>query len=157
MPSDLWDFRALSPFLFGAVLWLTLSNRRTLPALLFAGSFAMLVWFITLSPVGAFQDEYRFISPPVSPQITEACQAIAYHPNAENPFENTVRSDIISFQIMQELDPALGFQFGWFSPGSIGKSRWLLTDYLKTVVEDYESVHTTAGANVYRKIIRDIP
>ncbi len=78
---------------------------------------------------------------------------IHYDESASDPFANTVRTDAsYLLQFMRQLDPAIGVQSGWFSTDTTGKSRWILTDQLKCVINDYECVADTNGYKVYRRL-----
>lgn len=150
--NDWSDFRTLSPILWGVIALLAVQKKKALPAVILAGSVAMLISLCTMTPIGAFQDEYRFTSPPYYEEVQEACESIQYDPDATDPYANSVRSDLATFQVMQQVDPAMGLWFGWFTPETTGKSRWVLTDHLKIVMEDYAPVYGDRGAKVYRKI-----
>ena len=151
--NDWNDFRRLAPFLWGVAVFMVMRERRALPAVLMAGSVAMLVWLCMLPPIGVYQDETRFVAEPVySVEITKACEVIQFDPDAENPLDNTVRTDLITFQVMRELDPAMGIWTGWLTSRNTGKSRWLLTDHLKTVLEGYDTAYSDRGVRVFYRI-----
>ena len=102
--------------------------------------------------MGAYADPDRFDPPAVNESLTTAMSYITYDPAADDPFENTVRTDLNGERLLMDLEEGLGLQYGWFTPDSLGKSRWILTDTLKVALEGYEQVYSTHGAAVYRKI-----
>jgi len=153
--NDWSDFRTLSPFLWAVAGLLVLRRRKVLPALVLAGSMAMAVWLFTLPPQGAYQDEYRFTLQPYSQTVQEACGAIEFDPHAKNPWTNTIRADLCTLQTISQIHPGMGLLYGWFTPENTGKSRWILTDHLKIVVQGYESVVHGRGAKVYRHVESD--
>ena len=155
--NDWNDFRTLAPFLWVIALLLASRGKKALPSFLLAGSLAMVVCLCTLPPVGAFQDEYRFTQPPYSQEVAEACLSIEYKANTVDPFENTIRADLATFQVMETVDPRMGLLYGWFTPANTGKSRWVLTDHLKIVMQDYAPVYTVHGAKVYVKTTNGEP
>lgn len=148
--NDWSDFRTLSPFLWGVAVVLMERGRKALPSLVLTGSVLMLVLLCTLPPIGAYSDEYRFEKQPDSVTVRQACQTLQYDPDAQNPFTNTIRADLASLQIMEEVPPGMGLMYGWFTPENTGTSRWILTDHLKIVVEGYETVFSKQGAKVYQ-------
>jgi len=147
--NDWFDFRMLSPFLWGVAAILAARGKRRLPSAVLAGSVAMLGLLIILSPVGVFREEQRFSPPLYREEIREACEAIVYRPDASDPFANTVRTDLFTYQVIRETDPAMGFMTGWFTTQNTGKSGWILTDHLKIIVEGYENRYDEVGAKVY--------
>ena len=150
--NDWSDFRTLSPFLWSVAILMLLQRKRILPAFVLAGSIAMLVGLCNGAPIGAFQDEYRFTEPPSSAEVQLACEIIIFNPDAKSPYENTIRADLATYQVMKSVDPAMGLMFGWFTAESTGKSHWVLTDHLKIVLENYEAIFVDRGAKVYRKM-----
>jgi len=147
--NDWFDFRMLSPFLWGVSAILAARGKRLLPGTILAGSVAMLSLLVILTPVGVFREEHRFSPPPYREEIREACEAIVYNPDALDPFINTVRTDLFNYQVIRETDPAMGFFTGWFTTQNTGKSGWILTDHLKIIVEGYENHYDAVGAKVY--------
>ena len=63
-----------------------------------------------------------------------------------------MRLDVDTLQAMEEIPAGFGLQHGWFTTESTGKSRWILTDHLKCVVNGYERVTDMSGYKVYRLI-----
>ena len=145
------DFRILAPMLWLIPVYLVCRGKRLLPALALAGSLALTVFLCLQPPMGAYADPDRFDPPAANASLTEAMSHIAYDPSATDPFDNTVRTDLSGERLLMELEDGLGLQYGWFTPDSLGKSRWILTDTLKVVLEGYEQVYSTHGAAVYRK------
>ena len=134
---------------------MALVRRRALPALVMAGSLAMAVWLAFLPPQGAYGDEYRFTMQPYTERARLACEAIVYDPQAQSPWDNTIRADLCTLQTISEIDPHMGLFYGWFTPETTGKSGWILTDHLKIVVHDYERVDDGPEAKVYRHVQAD--
>lgn len=147
---DWADFRILAPILWLVPAYLLLCNHRAMPVALLAGVLVLLIPLCQYAPVGAFGDEERFAIQPVEERYTNAAAHIAYDPQASTPFDNTVRTDLSGWQLVSTLDPGLGLEYGWFTPETIGKSRWLLTDTLKTPISGYEPVYREHGIAVYR-------
>jgi len=150
--NDWADFRTLAPFLWGVTAAFIIVGRRLIPAVVLAGSVATLIVLLALPPVGAFNDEYRFAREPYSDELAEVCKSLVYDPAAGDPWINTIRTDINTLQVLTEVPPGMGLMYGWFTPESTGKSRWILTDHLKIVVEGYEPVNTLHSAKVYRHV-----
>ena len=90
--------------------------------------------------------------PQASEHLAAVTETIRFNENAEDPFENTVRLDVYSYELLKQLDPALGLQYGWFTTDTVGKSHWVLTDKLKTPITGYENVLDTPDYKVYRHI-----
>lgn len=150
--NDWRDYRYLAPFLWMVLVLFAARGRFVVPSLSLAGCAGALALLLTLSPVGAFDDAYRFDPAPDSPALSEALSVITYDAEASDPFDNSVRIDVLSFQAMRELAPGLGLQTGWFTTETTGKSRWILTDHLKCPVTGYERVAETDGFKVYRLV-----
>lgn len=148
--GDWVDFRLLAPFLWFVLGFLTLRRRRFIPLVSVAAGLVTLVLLFALPGEGAYSDEYRFTPQPDDERITAAMSHIEYDADASDPFVNTVRSDLCTLQVQKELHPGLGLQYGWFSTETTGRSKWILTDHLKCVVEDYELVYKEPGVNVYK-------
>lgn len=147
---DWADFRILAPLLWLVPVWLLVSGHRTMPAAAMAGILLLLVPLIQYAPMGAYQDAARFDPPAVEERYANAAACIIYDPNADDPFDNTVRTDLIGWPLLATLNPGLGLEYGWFTPETIGQSRWLLTDTLKMPIEGYTPVYKERGIAVYR-------
>ena len=145
------DFHILAPMLWLIPVYLVCREKKLLPALALAGSLALTVFLCFQPSMGAYADPDRFDPPVANESLSTAMSYIAYDPEADDPFENTVRTDLSGERLLMELDAGLGLQYGWFTPDSLGKSRWILTDTLKVALEGYEQVYSTHGAAVYRK------
>lgn len=137
--NDWSDFRTLSPFLWLVAGYLLARGRLAIPVATLGASVVTLALLAALPPVGAYADPYRFERAPYDETISQAAACVTYDPNATDPFDNTVRLDIPGLQIVEELAPGLGLQYGWFTTETTGKSRWIVTDHLKCVIENYES------------------
>ena len=108
---------------------------------------------LIVSPAtGAFSDTDRLIVPAPAEAVTTVAQTITYDENTDDPFDNTIRIDVHSLQLMQEIHPGMGMQYGWFTTDTTGKSRWILTDQLKCPVTGYEKVMDTGDYKVYKHI-----
>ncbi len=153
--NDWSDFRTLAPFLWGVAVLLALERKRWVPSLVLAGSVAMLVLLCSLAPMDVFANPERFVPEAYSQDMKEACQAVEFDPEAQDPFTNTVRADIASLQMFSELHPGMGLMFGFFTPENTGKSQWVMTSHLKTPLEGYEPVLTLPTVKVYRRIAPD--
>ena len=150
--NDWMDYRFLAPFLWGTVATLILMQRRWIPAAFFTGCAVALVLLVLGEPSTAFTDVHRFTEPQQDSAIEELCQTIPYQPDAADPYDNTVRIDLYNWQTVSNLHPGLGLQTGWFTESSVSKSRWILTDYLKLPVQDYELVLKNKAGSVYRRL-----
>lgn len=154
--SDWWDFRMLAPVLWLTALCLFMTGRRIAPLTMLAGCLALTAVLALGDPIGCFADPYRYTEPPRSEALAQAMEVITFEEGdpekAQDPFRNTVRTDLSdSWQLMQ-LEAGLGLETGWFIESSIGQSRWLLTDLLKVPLEGYKPVFKTDGMAVYRRI-----
>ena len=147
--NDWSDYRTLAPFLWLVIALYALHGRKLFPALYLGGCVAILAIMLSSGPIGAYQDENRFAEAPFTADVQELCAAVAYHPAAANPFENSVRTDMFTLETVALLHPGIGIQTGWFTQDSIGKSRWILTDHLKIPVEGYELVLKNKAGSVY--------
>lgn len=150
--NDWADYRTLAPFLWLVLGYLCYRRKWIVPSAALAGMLATLLLLATLPPVGAFSDAERFKEPERNENLSEVIALIAYEPSATNPLTNTVRIDVPGFQAVKELAPGLGLQYGWFTTETTGKSRWILTDHLKCVVNGYDRVSELEGYKVYRRI-----
>ena len=148
--QDWADYRSLAPFLWLAVAWLLLKKQTMVPVAYFAGCAVILVLLTTGAPEGAFSDDYRFDPKPFTAETQALCEAIPYDPDAADPFDNTVRTEILELQVMAQLDPGLGIQSGIMYKNNTGKSRWILTRHLRIKVPHFETVMENAEGYVYR-------
>ncbi|MBE5794330.1 MAG: hypothetical protein E7323_06580 [Clostridiales bacterium] len=150
--NDWWDFRMLAPVLWLTALCLLMSDRRIAPLCIFFGSLLLTLTLILHEPVGCFADPYRFTEPPKSDALAQAMEVITFDPEAADPFDNTIRTDLRETWQMTDREDGLGFETGWFIEDSVGKSRWILTDMLKVPLEGYKPVFKTEGMAVYQRI-----
>ena len=147
--NDWSDYRTLAPFLWLVIAAMLARGRKLLPALYLAGCAAILAVLVTGAPVGAFGDADRFSAIAPNEGVRELCDAVKYDPAATDPFDNTVRTDMFNADTIAMLDPHIGIQTGWFTPETVGKSRWILTDHLKIPVEGYVQVYRNIFGYVY--------
>ena len=82
----------------------------------------------------------------------EVVAAIEYDEAADDPFDNTIRTDLCTYPIMEQIHPGMGMQYGWFSADTTGQSRWVLTDQLRSPLNGYENVLDTWDYKLYRKL-----
>jgi len=150
--SDWWDFRMLAPVLWLTMLCLFMTGRRFAPLTMLAGCLALFVVLCCHEPIGCFADQERYTEPVRSEALTQAIEVIAFDPDADDPFDNTVRTDLSDRWQLTELEAGIGLETGWFIEDSVGRSRWLLTDMLKAPLEGYLPVFKTDGMSVYRRI-----
>ena len=148
--NDWSDYRTLAPFLWLVAAAYIARGRRFVPAVFAVGSAAILAVLLTLPPVGMYGDTGRFAAPTLTAEGKALCEAVPYDPAARDPYQNAVRTDLFTLETVTALHPGLGLQTGWFTPESIGKSRWILTDFLKTPLEGYELVFKNSAGSVYR-------
>ncbi|MBR3873368.1 MAG: hypothetical protein IKJ26_04265 [Clostridia bacterium] len=151
---DWRDYRMLAPYLWLVIAFFIARHRFTLPVCSYAACLVVLCLLIS-SPEGAFDDSERFSEPTVPESLPEIVETIAYDPDAEDPFINTIRTDIYSYALMEDIDPGMGLQHGWFSTDTTGKSGWILTDQLKCPVTGYENVLDTGDFKLYRQISKE--
>lgn len=149
--NDWQDFRRLAPFLFLVIAYLIARERFVIPCATLAACVVTLALLIA-RPEGVFADAGRFTPPETPESLPEVIAAIAYDPESEDPFENTIRTDVMSYALAEGLHPGLGIQSGWMSAETIGKSRWILTDQLKCPLNDYENVLDTGDYKLYRRL-----
>lgn len=149
--NDWQDFRRLAPFLFLVTAYLIARHRFLIPRVTLAICLATLVLLIA-RPEGAFVDSGRFSAPEAPESLPEVLAAIPYDAQAANPFDNTIRTDVMSYSLARGLHPGLGIQSGWMTTENTGKSRWILTDQLKCPLNDYENVLDTGDYKLYRRI-----
>lgn len=149
--NDWADLRQLAPYLWLVAAYLIARHRRVIPLATLAGCAASLVLLIS-QPEGVFLDADRFTVPETDEQLSAIVQTIEYQENAEDPFDNTVRADVHSYQLMRELHPGIALQYGWFTTDTVENCRWVLTDKLKCPVFGYESVLDTPDYKLYRHI-----
>ena len=150
--NDWWDFRMLAPVLWLTILCLFMTQRRIAPLCLLAACLLITLTLIFGEPVGCFADPYRYTEPPKNEALEQALEVITFDPEADDPFDNTIRTDLTETWQMTERDEGLGFETGWFIDDSVGQSRWLLTDMLKVPLEGYKPVFKTDGMAVYQRI-----
>lgn len=149
--NDWADLRQLAPYLWLVSAYLIARHRRVIPLATLAGCAVSLVLLIH-QPEAVFVDDARFVVPQASEHLAAVTETIRFNEEAEDPFENTVRLDVYSYELLKQLDPALGLQYGWFTSDTVGKSHWVLTDKLKTPITGYENVLETPDYKVYRHI-----
>ena len=150
--GDWRDYRRLAPFLWLVIAFFIARWRFTLPLASFAACAASLVILVQSPAVGPYKDLNRYETPTLTPALQTVAESIPFEENANDPFLNTVRTDVSLYPLMQELHPALGLQYGWFTTETTGKSRWILTDHLKCMVNGYEKVLDTGDYKLYRHI-----
>ena len=154
--NDWSDYRTLAPFLWLVVAAMLIRGRKLLPAV-YLGGCALILVVLTLSePLGAFSDAGRFTALQPNEAQRQLCDTIVYDPDATDPFANTVRTDMFNANTIGMLDPHIGIQTGWFTPETVGNSRWILTDHLKIPVEGYVQILRNEAGYVYRQT-RDLP
>ena len=151
---DWRDYRRLAPFLWLVIAFFIARHRFTLPVVSLAACLVS-VCLLIASPEGMFTEEGRFSEPAAPESLPEIIETIAYDEAAQDPFSNTIRTDVYSFALMQELHPGMGLQYGWFTTETTGKSRWILTDQLKCPVTGYENVLDTGDYKLYRQIPKE--
>ena len=149
--NDWQDFRRLAPYLFLVVAYMLARHRTTIPSAALAAC-ALTLCLLLSRPEGVFLDENRFATPEAPESLPEIVAAITYDENASNPFQNTVRTDLSSFALMEEIHPGMGMQYGWFSADTTGQSRWVLTDQLRSPLNGYENVLDTWDYKLYHKL-----
>ena len=149
--NDWQDFRRLAPYLFLVVAYMLARYRTTIPTAVLAACVVILGMLIA-RPEGVFLDEHRFAVPEAPESLPEITAVITYDENAEDPFQNTIRADVYSYPLLEELHPGMGLQFGWFSTETTGRSRWVLTDQLKCPLNGYENVLDTGDYKLYRRL-----
>lgn len=150
--NDWWDFRMLAPVLWLSTLCLFMTDRRIAPLCILVGSLLLTLVLALHEPVGCFADPYRYVEPPRNEALAQAMDTITFDPEADDPFDNTIRTDLTEVWQMTDRDVGLGFETGWFIEDSVGKSRWILTDMLKAPLEGYRPVFKTEGMAVYQRI-----
>ena len=149
---DWRDYRRLAPYLWLVIAFFITRHRFTLPVVSLAACAATLVLLFQIPAVGAFADADRLMTSVPSETVTAVAETIVYDETAEDPFANTIRIDVHNLQLMSEIHPGMGMQYGWFTTETTGKSRWILTDQLKCPVTGYEKVLDTGDYKVYRHI-----
>lgn len=152
--NDWADLRQLAPYLWLVAAYLIARHRRVIPLATLAGCAVSLALLIA-QPEGVFTDTNRFAVPAASQHLPAVTETIVFDENAADPFENTVRVDVYDYELLRQLDPALGLQYGWFTTDTVEKSRWVLTDKLKCPITGYENVLETPDFKVYRHIEED--
>ncbi len=150
--QDWADYRSLAPFLWFVIAWLLLRGQKLVPITYFAGCAAVAAVLFTGAPEGAFADPNRFAPAPFSADLQTLCEAVTYDPDAEDPFQNTVRTEIMDIQVMAQLHPGLGVQSGIMYENNTGKSRWILTRFLRISVPGFETVTDNMAGGLYKKI-----
>ena len=143
------DYRSLAPFLWFVVAWLILQKQKLIPVAYFAGCIAIVIVLATSAPEGAFADEYRFSHKPFTAELQELCETIPYEEGAADPFDNTVRTEIMDMQVMAQLHPGLGVQSGIMYENNTGKSRYILTRFLRITVPGFTAVIENNAGGLY--------
>ncbi len=152
--NDWADLRQLAPYLWLVAAYLIARHRRVIPLTMLVGC-AVSLCLLAATPESVFLDTNRFDCPASTESLAAVVETIRYDEDASDPFMNTVRVDVYNYPMMQELDPGLGMQYGWFTTDTVGQSRWLLTDHLKCPVTGYTNVLETPEYKVYRRIEED--
>lgn len=149
--NDWADLRQLAPYLWLVSAFLIARHRRVIPLATLAGCAASLVLLIA-QPEGMFVDADRFTVPANDEKLTAIVETIRYDETAEDAFDNTVRTDLYHYELMQKLDPAIGMQYGWLTTDTVERSRWVLTDTLKCPLIGYENVLDVGDYKLYKRI-----
>ncbi|MDD3334901.1 MAG: hypothetical protein PHI98_05205 [Eubacteriales bacterium] len=149
--NDWSDFRILAPVLWLTPVYLCCRGHRGVPLTILAASLCMLIPLYQTAPVGSFADTERFTPPAIEERYETVSRFISYDPEADNPFDNSVRTDLSGWQLTSALEPGLGLESGWLTEDNIGKSRWLLTDTLKLPLSGYEQVYRDHEIALYRR------
>ncbi len=152
--NDWADLRQLAPYLWLVAAYLIARHRRVIPLATLAGC-AVSVALLIAQPEGVFTDTNRFAVPTASEHLPAVVETICFDETADTPFDNTVRVDVYDYELLRQLDPALGLQYGWFTTDTVEKSRWVLTDKLKCPITGYENVLETPDYKVYRRLEED--
>lgn len=150
--NDWSDYRTLAPFLWLAAAAYLLRGRKLVTVAYFAGCALSLLVLLAAPSTGVFADTGRFAPAAVRPEAQALCDAIRFDGEAASPFDNAVRTDQFTLETLTALPPGMGVQSGWFTADTVGKSRWILTDYLKIPLEGYELVLKNAAGSVYRRV-----
>ena len=149
---DWADFRTLAPVLWLVPVCLYLRGQRLLPGAMLAGSLALLLALCNTPNVGFFADTNRFQPPEENADLSAAIACITYDPDATDPFDNTVRTDLSGERLLtQELAAGMGLETGWLTEDSVGKSRWIITDSLKMPLTGYDLVYEAHNAALFRR------
>lgn len=149
--GDWRDYRRLAPYLWLVIAFLINRRRFVLPTISLSAC-ALILLLLIARPEGAFLDENRFREPDSPEALVEVSAALTYDESAEDPFANTIRTDVYSYPLMEVIHPGMGLQYGWFTTETTGKSRWILTDRLKCPVSGYENVLDAEDFKLYRLI-----
>jgi len=151
--QDWADYRSLAPFLWLVIAGFILRGGKLIPATFLAGCAVILVMLVTGAPEGSFADTTRFDPEPFSEDLQELCEQIPYEPDADDPFTNTVRTEMMNIQVMAQLHPGLGVQSGIMYEDNTGKSRWILTRFLRIYVPDFVTVTDNSAGGLYRSAV----
>lgn len=152
--NDWADLRQLAPYLWLVSAYLIARHRRVIPLATLVGCAVSLVLLVG-QPEAVFTDTARFTVPQASEHLAAVTDTVRFDDTVEDPFDNTVRLDVYNYELLKQLDPALGLQYGWFTTDTVGKTRWVITDKLKCPITGYESVLDTPDYKVYRHIEED--
>ncbi len=152
---DWRDFRRLAPYLWLVIAFFIARHRFTLPVVSIAACAVTAALLLFTPATGAFSDANRFQTPAHDEAMVAVAQAVEFSDAAEDPFFNTIRTDVYSVEMMRQLHPGMGLQYGWFTTDTTGKSRWILTDQLKCPVSGYENVLDTGDYKLYRQISQE--
>ncbi|MEG2701223.1 MAG: hypothetical protein RSA65_01315 [Clostridia bacterium] len=150
--NDWSDYRTLAPFLWLVVAFWLMRGRLALPSITLAANAVLVALLFFVPTFGAYADLYRFERPPYDSVLAQALYEIPYDPDAKNPLTNTVRIDALGLQSYAGMTPGLGFQTGWFTTDTTGKSNWILTDHLKCLIEGYDDYHRWGAYQIFRLI-----
>ena len=148
---DWQDFRRLAPYLWLVIAYMVARNRPSIPTLML-GCCVVTLGLLLFSPEGAFVDANRFAYPESPESLPEVVAAIEYDEAADDPFDNTIRTDLCTYPIMEQIHPGMGMQYGWFTTDTIANSRWVLIDTLKCPLIGYESALDTGSYRLYQRI-----
>lgn len=149
--NDWADLRQLAPYLWLVAAFLIARHRRVIPLAMLAGC-AVSIALLIAQPEGMFVDANRFSVSEPDEKLTAIVETIQYDETAQDPFDNTVRTDLYKYELMKQLDSGIGLQYGWFTTDTIEHSRWVLTDTLKCPLIGYENVLDTGSYKLYKRI-----
>ena len=150
---DWRGFRILAPILWMAILYTISRGDYAASGISAVIAVVSLIWLLTNPPVGAFADPDRFTEPVKNEKLTQAVQFISISDETDDPFANTVRTDLYNLQFAEELDPRMGIQYGWLTTDTVEKSHWLVTDYLRCAVTGYVCAADFGDYKVYERVL----
>ncbi|NCB05167.1 MAG: DUF2142 domain-containing protein [Clostridia bacterium] len=146
------DLRVLAPVMWATSVLLMMRGRPLLAKGMLCLSVVTLALFIFSGTHFEMGESKRYELTEVDPQIAELCAPIVYQPDAENPFENTLRVGQFSDDIMRSIPAGIGVQNATLFPETVRHSEYVLSFDSEANFEGYEKIVQNEKGALWRRV-----